>query len=439
MRKGSKKGACSAHIQAAKGNCLEHARRDYGEKNRPQYILTKRSADNVTVYEHEAIKDRKSIRPLVRQAEKLYTEKTGQKCQKSFSPYREDVLSLPGRGDITREQLMSYKTKVEAATGWQCMGMWYHKDEGFVKSKHIEGSEGEAINYHVHCLWYCQDSETGKAKRNDRKFFSLRQDWLAEATGMERGNKAAETGIKGRTAMEQRIFSQEARIDDLERLAKEREEAYRKEMERLEEEKKKAVEEAKATAWKEVAKSAKGVANLFGRDKEVNNLKEEVESLKSQIIAAEKEKKNALANSSAKTEELRQENQKLQEKNAQMRGDYLKKEKKLQGLIDILLSIPIIRECIKIIRSFVRESFLNSPQFNPKETSLLSTVMGDESIEARKKNAENLHTIASKKTNLCGSQYMSGWSDVKEALMDIAEFKNPAAAQDEQQEISIHL
>lgn len=224
MAKGSKKGACSAHIDAAKANCLEHNRRDYSEKNRPKYIMCSRSGDNRTVFEHEDIKGRKSIVPLVRKAEKLYSEKTGQRCQKSFAPYREDVLSFPGRSDISDEQLMNYKEMMETETGWTCMGIWYHKDEGYQKSKHIEGEDGEAINYHVHVLWYCQDPDTGKARRNDRKFFSLRQDWLAAATGMERGNPKGESGVLRRSAQEERIERKEERINNLDKVLKRQEE-----------------------------------------------------------------------------------------------------------------------------------------------------------------------------------------------------------------------
>lgn len=296
MAKGSKKGASSAHVKAAKGNCLEHNRRDYGEKNRPQYVMTNRTADNVTVFEHEDIKGRKSILPLVRRAEKLYTEKTGQKCQKSFAPYREDVLSLPGHANITNEQLMNYARKVEAETGWEVMGIWYHKDEGYTKSKHIEGEEGEAINYHAHVLFYCQDRETGKAKRNDRQLFSLRQDWLAAATGMERGNKAAETGIRGRTAMEQRVHAQEQRINELERLTREREMQHRAEMKRMAMEKEKAVQDAKASVWH----SAK---NLFGADKTINGLKDQINGLQRDFDAE-------VAQHKADVDKLRQNAQK---------------------------------------------------------------------------------------------------------------------------------
>lgn len=213
MAKGSKKGACSARIEAAKSGCLAHNRRDAGRV--PSYVNQNLTHLNHTIFEHEAIKDVKTLAPLIKKAEALYVEKVGQKCQKSFTPYREDVLSLPGRGDITDEQIKAYIRKAEAETGWTAMGAWYHKDEGYKGSKWIEGNEDFKVNYHVHVLWYCQDPETGKACRNDRKFFSLRQDFLAGATGMERGNKVKDTHIKGRTAAEQRIYAQEKRAEQI--------------------------------------------------------------------------------------------------------------------------------------------------------------------------------------------------------------------------------
>lgn len=213
MAKGSKKGACSARIEAAKSGCLAHNRREAGRV--PSYVNQDLTHLNHTIFEHEAIKDVKTLAPLVKKAEALYVEKVGQKCQKTFTPFREDVLSLPGRGDITDAQIMAYIRKAEAETGWKAMGAWYHKDEGYKGSKWIEGNEDFKVNYHVHVLWYCQDPITGKACRNDRKFFSLRQDFLANATGMERGNKAKDTHIKGRTAAEQRIHAKEERAEQI--------------------------------------------------------------------------------------------------------------------------------------------------------------------------------------------------------------------------------
>ena len=272
MAKGSKKGACSANVQPAKMNCLEHNRRNgQDDKHVPSYVNPHLSDQNHTIFEDDMIKDRKSIVPLVKRAELLYTEKTGQKCQKSFAPFREDVLSLPGRGDITDEQIMKFLKEVEAKTGWKPIGAWYHKDEGYAHSKYIEGDENFECNYHVQVLYYCQDPETGKAIRPKRNYFSLRQDWLADATGMERGNPASETGRNRRSAMQQRMDAMEVRLgklqqrnDELERLAKYREdlhrravEAYEAKLKEMEGKSQKALDRMKADYEKQIDKLEK--------------------------------------------------------------------------------------------------------------------------------------------------------------------------------------
>ena len=206
----SKKGACSSHTQSAKGNCLQHARR---EGRIPSYVNPHLSGSNRTVFEADDIRGRKSILPFVHRAEKLYTEKTGQKVQKSFTPFRESCLVL--RNGVTDQQLLDFKESAEKLTGWKCVGIWLHQDEGHYNSKYIEGDESFAINYHAHVLWDCQDHVTGKAVRCDRKKLSAMQDLLAKATGMQRGNYAKDTGKKRREANEQRIFAQEQRIAKL--------------------------------------------------------------------------------------------------------------------------------------------------------------------------------------------------------------------------------
>ena len=208
--KQSKKGACSSNTQTAKANCLAHNRRDQSTEKVPDYVNKSRSYLNRTIFEDEIIKGKKSIIPLVRAAEKLYTEKTGQKCQKSFAPFREACLHL--KEGITDAQLLDFKDKVEKETKWKVIGIWLHEDEGHVNSKYIEGNEDFSVNHHAHVLFSCQDLNTGKAIRADRTKLSHMQDLLAEATGMERGNRAPETGRTHRSAMEQRIFSQEQRI-----------------------------------------------------------------------------------------------------------------------------------------------------------------------------------------------------------------------------------
>ena len=215
MAKGSKKGACSSNTQSAKANCLAHDRRS-GKV--PSYVNPHLSHTNRIVFEDEMIRGRKSIVPLVHQAEKLYTEKTGQKVQASFAAFRESCLTL--REGITDEQLLKFKAEAERLTGWKCIGIYLHQDEGHVHSKYIEGDEAFAINYHAHVLWDCQDHQTGKSIKCKRAHLSQMQDLLSAATGMERGNKASETGLRHRSALQQRIDAQEERIAQLERISK---------------------------------------------------------------------------------------------------------------------------------------------------------------------------------------------------------------------------
>lgn len=215
MAKGSKKGACSSNTRAVKMNCLEHDRREYSDKNRPQYINWNLSHLNRTVFQSKALADRKHIGPLIEQARKEYTRLTGQKCQKSFSPFKESVLRI--NANVTDAQLLEFCRRAEELTGWKCMGIYVHLDEGHRHSKYIEGNTEFEINYHAHVIWDCQNHETGTINRiKNKSVLSKMQDELAGSTGMERGNKAEETGRQHRTAQQQRIKAQEDRIRQLE-------------------------------------------------------------------------------------------------------------------------------------------------------------------------------------------------------------------------------
>lgn len=268
----SKKGACSSHTQTVRGNCLQHARREQV----PSYVNPHLTVNNRTVYEADFLRGRKSILPFIRQAEKLYSEKTGQKVQKSFTPFRESCLVL--REGITDKQLLDFKESAEKLLGWKCVGIWLHQDEGHFHSKYIEGDDSFAINYHAHVIWDCQDHSTGKAVRCDRKKLSQMQDLLAKATGMERGNYAKDTGKKRREANEQRIFAQEQRIAKLNVM---------------EVRKKTAIDIAKAAGEK-----IKGWFGQSSKDKEIESLKRENEKTN-----GENEKTKALFSSTVQTKD----------------------------------------------------------------------------------------------------------------------------------------
>ncbi len=193
----------------AKLNCLHHNRR---EGNKASYVMSNLSHNNITFYESEEVKGVRAMKTLISRAEKLYTEKTGQKCQKSFTPYREAVLVV--HDHVTAEQMENYRNKVEKLTGWKVAGLWYHRDEGYERLKNIDGEDGVKINYHIHCLFDCQDHESGKIVRpKSRNMFSQMQDVLAECVGMERGYKATETGVEHRTRAENVLNGIDQRIE----------------------------------------------------------------------------------------------------------------------------------------------------------------------------------------------------------------------------------
>ncbi len=287
MAIGSKKGACSANVQPAKANCLEHNRRNEISKKVPSYVNKHLSHLNHTIFEDDMIKDRKSIYPLIKRAEKLYTDKTGQKCQKSFVPFREDVLSLPCRGNITDEQIKKYIKAVEDKFHIKVVGAWYHKDEGHPRSKYVEGDEDFEINFHIHILYYCQDLNTGKAIRLPRSFYTMRQDFLADATGMERGNPAVQTGLKHRKSAEERIIMQEQRIKDLED----------REQEQLQ-----LIKHLKLLlALKE---KAMGLLKQSSKDKIIKDLQSQITTLQGKLEAADKRLTTQTNNSSSERQEL---------------------------------------------------------------------------------------------------------------------------------------
>lgn len=272
MALGSKKGACSSNTQAAKGGCLYHNRRTETSEKVPGYVNKELSHCNRTVFEDDAIKDRKTLTPLVKQAQKLYTEKTGQKCQKSFTPYRESVVVI--KEDTTDDQLKDFARRVEQRTGWKCMGIWVHLDEG-----HKDHETGEfKRNTHAHVLWRCQNLNTGKGIAPTLRNLQGMQDDLAAATGMERGNP---TGKRHLNVIEQRIRAEEESlrrtkeeqkraaayngklIADAERQRKEILQGAQQEKEQLQQEIKDAKEERKEIERKAMKGAKVSAANAI--------------------------------------------------------------------------------------------------------------------------------------------------------------------------------
>lgn len=407
----SKKGACSSNTQTAKANCLAHNRRDNSTKKVPSYVNQNRSHLNRTIFEDELIKGRKSIVPLIHAAEKLYTEKTGQKCQKSFAPFREACLHL--KEGITDRQLLNFKTKVEQETKWKVIGIWLHEDEGHAKSKYIEGEEGFEINHHAHVLFSCQNLTTGKAIRADRKKLSKMQDILAEATGMERGNKASETGRRHRSAMEQRIYIQEQRIAELEECAREMETEVA------------VVEEKRKELWKEfsfVSKKKKEQSSiLYSKTKELEKVNLSLSNgLKdlSAINSSLEDKKTLRAHLNGEIENLKANARALEEKISKCKdvfketADYVHRTLLLRELINGS------EKGIHCIIDLYTDPY--SRYFSSRQKQEITEVIGEGDITTKLLRAKELVIAASKYIISQGLAEKNKGKDIKGQIEAIA-------------------
>ena len=197
MAKTSRKGATSSHTIKAKGGCLQHNRRTQMSAN----VDPSRTHLN-TSWEHDRIRNLASTRSLIRHAEKLYTERTGQKCQASFAPLKESCVVV--KDSSTIEEARHFASLVEQATGIRCLGIWFHKDEGHSRSK-FRPDEPYQCNNHIHYLWDCQNPETGKAIPLKRSDMSLMQDLAAKAFSMERGIPASVSHLEHLPAAEYKL------------------------------------------------------------------------------------------------------------------------------------------------------------------------------------------------------------------------------------------
>lgn len=203
----SKKGATSANTQKAKGGCLQHNRRTQVAAN----VDPSRTHLN-TAWEHDRIKNLASTRSLIRKAEKLYTEKTGQRCQASFAPLKETCVVC--KESTTMEQAMAIARKVEEQTGVVCLGIWIHRDEGHAYSR-FHPDEPYQCNNHIHILWDCQNPTTGKAIPIKKQDLRDMQDIAAKSLGMERGNPAELTGRKHIASMTYKVQQLENEVKQL--------------------------------------------------------------------------------------------------------------------------------------------------------------------------------------------------------------------------------
>ncbi len=130
--------------------------------------------------------------------ERVITTKKGTKKKiAGWSPIREAAIPIMADTRIADfEKVFSWLRM----KGWKPIRCDLHKDEG-----HFDSVAGEMrMNYHAHLVVNCIDENTGRSVKLDKFDMSDFQTILADALGMERGEKKANTGLGHRSPIEWR-------------------------------------------------------------------------------------------------------------------------------------------------------------------------------------------------------------------------------------------
>ncbi len=127
---------------------------------------------------------------LKAEAEHNYTERTGQKMQKSTVLLKEAIVNLEAHH--TLKDLQPIIKELEGY-GFTVLQSAIHRDEGFLND------DTKEKNYHAHITMFNLDPETGKSVKlgkNYRQELSKLQTLTANVLGMERGKVSVEEEAK---------------------------------------------------------------------------------------------------------------------------------------------------------------------------------------------------------------------------------------------------
>lgn len=127
---------------------------------------------------------------LKAEAEHNYTERTGQKMQKSTVLLKEAIVNLEAHH--TLKDLQPIIKELEGY-GFTVLQSSIHRDEGFLND------DTKEKNYHAHITMFNLDPETGKSVKlgkNYRQELSKLQTLTANTLGMERGKVSVEEEAK---------------------------------------------------------------------------------------------------------------------------------------------------------------------------------------------------------------------------------------------------
>ena len=226
------------------------------------------------------------IADQIQKIESYCKEKSGRKLQKNAMPIREAVVVI--KENTTMQDLHNLSKRLEEELKIRIFQIAIHKDEGHFDKETKEWKP----NYHAHLVADWQDLETGKTLKHQSYHYSKMQDLAAECLEMERGISGSLTRLE---AVEFKIKKKEEDLKILEERysqmqqemeSKRSEELIVKESDFLGFQKiktDKTIENYKKAIKTNNIQLLKNKTELESKEKQIDELKTIIESLKKEV------------------------------------------------------------------------------------------------------------------------------------------------------------
>ena len=239
------------------------------------------------------------IADRIQKIESYCKEKSGRKLHKNAMPIREAVVVI--KENTTMQDLHNLSKRLEEELKIRIFQIAIHKDEGHYDKDTKEWKP----NYHAHLVADWQDLQTGKTLKHQSFHYSKMQDLAAECLEMERGVSGSLTRLE---AVEFKIKKKDEDLKILEERysqmlqemeSKKSEELIVKESDFLGFQKiktDKTIENYKKAIKTNNIQLFKNKTELESKDKQIEELKMKIESLKNEVFFFKSKNSRLLTN-----------------------------------------------------------------------------------------------------------------------------------------------
>ncbi len=239
------------------------------------------------------------IADRIQKIESYCKEKSGRKLQKNAMPIREAVVVI--KENTTMQDLHNLSKRLEEELKIRIFQIAIHKDEGHYDKDTKEWKP----NFHAHLVADWQDLQTGKTLKHQSFHYSKMQDLAAECLEMERGVSGSLTRLE---AVEFKIKKKDEDLKILEERysqmlqemeSKKSEELIVKESDFLGFQKiktDKTIENYKKAIKTNNIQLFKNKTELESKDKQIEELKMKIESLKNEVFFFKSKNSRLLTN-----------------------------------------------------------------------------------------------------------------------------------------------